>query len=69
MSELDEAPELAHACLRDLTAVQARGALTVLARAWEAPHPQAAEIIATGLRADLLELGIPAVEVAVKPAG
>ncbi len=65
VSELAEAPELANACLRDLTAVQARGALTVLARACE-HSSHSAGIIAAALRADLPGLGVPAVEVAVQ---
>ena len=63
-----DAPGLAVAALRDLTAVQARGALMVLARAC-AHHPKAPGIIAKALRADLPGLGLSAVEVAVQTPG
>ncbi len=68
VSVLADAPGLAMAALRDLTAVQARGALTVLARAC-AHHSQAPGIIEVALRADLPGLGLPAVEVAVQTPG
>ena len=63
-----DATGLAVAALRDLTAVQARGALTVLARAC-AHHSKAPGIIEVALRADLPGLGLPAVEVAVQTPG
>jgi hypothetical protein len=65
VSELAAAPVLARACLKDLTAVQAREALTVLARSC-AHSPEAPGILETALRADLPGLGVPAVEVAVQ---
>ena len=53
VTELADSPAFAAACLRDLTAMQAAGALTVLARAC-AHRPQAPALIAAALRADLL---------------
>jgi tetratricopeptide (TPR) repeat protein len=63
--QLVDAPELAGTCLRDLTAEQAHGALTVLARAC-AHRDQAPALIETALRADLSTLGVPAVAVALQ---
>ena len=68
VTELADSPAFAAACLRDLTAVQATGALTVLARAC-AHRPQAPTLIAAALRADLPGLGVPAVNVAVQTSG
>ena len=68
VTELADSPAFAAACLRDLTAVQAAGALTVLARAC-AHRPQAPALIAAALRADLPGLGVPAVNVAVQTSG
>ena len=68
VTEFADSPAFAAACLRDLTAVQAAGALTVLARAC-AHRPQAPALIASALRADLPGLGVPAVDVAVQTSG
>jgi tetratricopeptide (TPR) repeat protein len=63
--QLSNHPDLARACLQDLSADQAGHALTVLARA-QAHHSDARQIIATALRADLANLAIPAAQVAVQ---
>jgi hypothetical protein len=68
VSELANAPEPPAACLSGLTAEQAHGALTVLARAC-AHRPQAPGLIAAALRADLSGLGRPAIGVAVQTGG
>jgi tetratricopeptide (TPR) repeat protein len=67
-SVLADAPGLARECLRDLTVVQALGALTMLARAC-AHQIQAPGIISAALRANPTGLGLPAVQVAVQTAG
>jgi tetratricopeptide (TPR) repeat protein len=66
--QLADAPDLAEACFHDLTAEQANGALTVLARA-SAHRDQASALIAAALRADLSALGVPAVAVALQTGG
>ena len=66
--EFAGSPDFAGACLRELSAAQAAGALTVLARAC-AHRPQAPAMIAAALRADLPGLGVPAVDVAVQTPG
>jgi tetratricopeptide (TPR) repeat protein len=58
-------PELARACLRDLSPPRAEHALTVLARAWS-HQEQASAVIAAGLRADLAGLALPAAAVTVQ---
>ena len=65
VSELVKNPDVARACLRDLTADQAHRALTLLARA--SVHQDRAEaIVATALRSNLAELAVPAAQVAVQ---
>jgi tetratricopeptide (TPR) repeat protein len=68
VTEFADNSAFAAACLRDLTAVQAAGALTVLARACT-HRPQAPALIASALRVDLPGLGVPAVGVAVQTSG
>jgi tetratricopeptide (TPR) repeat protein len=68
VGELADASDLARACLRDLAAEQAHGALTVLARAC-VHRPQAPGLIAAALRADLSGLGVHAIAVAVQTGG
>ena len=68
VSQLDAAPDMAAGCLCGLTDEQARGALTVLARA--CTHlARASGLIAAALRADLAGLGVPAIAVAVQTGG
>ena len=68
VAECAASPDYARACLRDLTAEQAVGVLSVLARA-SAHRPQAPALITSALRADLPGLGVPAVDVAVQTSG
>jgi tetratricopeptide (TPR) repeat protein len=68
IAQLADAPDFAGSCLRDLTAEQARGAMTMLARAC-AHRDEAGGLIAAALRADLIGLGVPAVAVAVQTGG
>lgn len=63
VSQLTADPELARACLRDLSGRQAERALTILARAC-AHQDQARPIIASALRDNLADLGLAAVHVA-----
>jgi hypothetical protein len=68
VAELADSSVFARQCLRDLTALQATEALTVLARAC-AHCQQAPTLITAALRGNLPGLGIPAVEVAVQTPG
>jgi len=68
LCQLGDAPDFARACLHGLTAEQAHGALTVLARACR-HSDQAPALIAAALRADLGALGAVAVAVAVQTGG
>ena len=63
VEQLAADPDLAGACLRDLSQAQAEHALTVLARAW-AHHDGAQRLIADALHADLTRLAVPAAQVA-----
>ena len=68
VSELADAPDLADGCLRSLTPGQARGALTMLARACR-HHTKAPVLLTRALRTDLVNLGVPAIQVAVQTGG
>jgi tetratricopeptide (TPR) repeat protein len=65
---LEESPDLAEAYLAGLGQGSAIGALTVLARASQ-NHPAAAKALDRALRADLDNLGVAAVEVALQTVG
>jgi hypothetical protein len=65
VEQLAADPDLAGACLRDLSQAQAEHALTVLARA-SAHHDNAQRLIADALHADLARLAIPAAQVALQ---
>lgn len=66
--QLADAADFANACLQGLTPEQARGALTVLARAC-AHRAQAPALIAAALREELTTLGVPAIAVAIQTGG
>jgi hypothetical protein len=66
--ELAASPGLTESCLRGLGNEQARGALTILARAC-GRLTEAPDLLAIALRADLPGFGVPAVEVAVQTGG
>jgi hypothetical protein len=68
IGQLAAADDLAAACLRGLEPDQARRVLTILARAC-AHGSDAPGLLATALRSDLAELGVPAVDVAVQTGG
>ena len=67
-NELTADPELARSCLRDLTPPQAEHALTVLARG-AARNQGVRQVIATALRDQLGQLGLPAARVALQASG
>jgi hypothetical protein len=68
VAQLAAAPDLASRCLRDLSTDEARGALTVLTRAC-AHEKDAPGLLTAALRADLVNLAVPAVRVAVQTGG
>jgi tetratricopeptide (TPR) repeat protein len=65
MAQLGSDLALARALLDDLTPGQAERALTVLVRAWDL-HDSASQVIGQALRAHLVELAIPAANVALQ---
>jgi HEAT repeat protein len=68
VAELVGSPAFARACLRDLSAAQGTGVLTVLAHAC-VHQPQARVLLDEAIRNDLPGLGVPAVNVAIQTPG